>query len=362
MPGVRVRSRRRIRRRGGADRAGRRTRPWPPSRPSGRRPPNLPATDLFQLPQGAPCGGRGGLAAAGSAGGGESRGSVADGLAAADHKLEATYTIAYIAHRPAGAAGRGCRMGRRQADRLDRDAAARSACESELARALGVPEDRVRVIVPDTGSGYGGKHTGEAAVEAARLARAAGKPVKVVWTREEEFTWAYFRPAGVIDIKAGRQERRHADGLGVPQLQLGRLGPANPLRRSPIGAPGVPRRRLAPAPGFLPRPWRRRPTTLPANRTWTTWPRRCSSTRWSSACKNLKDDRLRAVLEAAAKQFGWGKAQPAAGHGFGLAAAPKKEATSPPAPRSPVDRHAAGSRWCAWSRPSSAAPSSIPIT
>jgi len=46
-----------------------------------------------------------------------------------------------------------------------------------------------------TGSGYGGKHTGETAVEAARWARAAKRPVKVVWTREEEFTWAYF-PAG----------------------------------------------------------------------------------------------------------------------------------------------------------------------
>ena len=32
------------------------------------------------------------------------------------------------------------------------------------------------MIVPDTGSGYGGKHTGDAAVEAARLAKAAGKP------------------------------------------------------------------------------------------------------------------------------------------------------------------------------------------
>ena len=53
------------------------------------------------------------------------------------------------------------------------------------------------------GSGYGGKHTGEAAVEAARLAKAVGKPVKVVWTREEEFTWAYFRPAGVIEVSAG---------------------------------------------------------------------------------------------------------------------------------------------------------------
>src|ERR1700745_1538369 len=57
--------------------------------------------------------------------------------------------------------------------------------------------------MPDTGSGYGGKHTGEAALEAARLAKAVGKPVKVVWTREEEFTWAYFRPAGVIEVNAG---------------------------------------------------------------------------------------------------------------------------------------------------------------
>src|SRR5262249_14842131 len=73
----------------------------------------------------------------------------------------------------------------------------------ELARALGVAANRVRVIVPDTGSGYGGKHTGEAAVEAAPLARTVGPPVKVVWPREEEFTWAYFRPAGVIDINAG---------------------------------------------------------------------------------------------------------------------------------------------------------------
>ena len=59
---------------------------------------------------------------------------------------------------------------------------------AELAAAFRVPEERVRVIVPDTGSAYGGKHTGEQAVEAARLAKAAGKPVKLVWTRKEEFS------------------------------------------------------------------------------------------------------------------------------------------------------------------------------
>ena len=72
---------------------------------------------------------------------------------------------------------------------------------TELARAFHIPEDQVRVIIPDFGGAFGGKHTGECAVEAARLARAAGKPVSLRWTREEEFTWAYFRPAGVIDAE-----------------------------------------------------------------------------------------------------------------------------------------------------------------
>jgi isoquinoline 1-oxidoreductase len=72
----------------------------------------------------------------------------------------------------------------------------------ELVRTFGMPEDKVRVIVPDFGGGFGGKHTGECAVEAARIAKAAGKPVCLRWTREEEFTWAYFRPAAVIETEA----------------------------------------------------------------------------------------------------------------------------------------------------------------
>ncbi len=77
-----------------------------------------------------------------------------------------------------------------------------SGVRGELTRAFHISEDHVRVIVPDFGAGFGGKHTGESAVEAARLAQAAGKPVSLRWTREEEFTWAYFRPAGAIEIEA----------------------------------------------------------------------------------------------------------------------------------------------------------------
>ncbi len=94
----------------------------------------------------------------------------------------------------------------------------------ELAQAFRLPASQVRVIVPDFGSGYGGKHTGEVAVEAARLAKGAGAPVKLVWTRAEEFQWAYFRPAGVIEITSGID----ADGIitawDLGELPLGPLG------------------------------------------------------------------------------------------------------------------------------------------
>jgi isoquinoline 1-oxidoreductase subunit beta len=77
----------------------------------------------------------------------------------------------------------------------------------EVARAFGLTDDRARVITPDFGGGFGGKHSGEHAVEAARLAKAAGKPVRVVWTRAEEFTWAQFRPAAAIEAEASLDDR-----------------------------------------------------------------------------------------------------------------------------------------------------------
>jgi isoquinoline 1-oxidoreductase len=129
-------------------------------------------------------------------------GSIEEGMKASEISLTQSYTIAYIAHAP-----------------LEPRAAVAEwndgkltvwtgtqrpfGVRSELAEAFHMPEEKIRVIVPDTGSGYGGKHTGECAIEAARLARAAGKPVKLVWTREEEFNWAYFRPAGVIHVHSG---------------------------------------------------------------------------------------------------------------------------------------------------------------
>lgn len=123
-------------------------------------------------------------------------------LSDADVRLAATYTTAYIAHAPletrvAVAEWEGQRV------TVWTGTQRPIGVREEVAEALGVPEEHVRVIVPPTGAGYGGKHSGEAAVEAARLARASGRPVKVRWSREEEFTWGYFRPAAVIDVRSG---------------------------------------------------------------------------------------------------------------------------------------------------------------
>src|SRR5881409_263057 len=108
-------------------------------------------------------------------------GSIEQGLASADKTLAQTYTVAYIAHVPLEPRAA---LAEWNGDKLTVWTGTQRpfGVREELAIAFGIPEERVRVIVPDTGSGYGGKHSGEAAIEAARLAKAAGKPVQVVWT------------------------------------------------------------------------------------------------------------------------------------------------------------------------------------
>ncbi|TAK92799.1 MAG: isoquinoline 1-oxidoreductase [Verrucomicrobia bacterium] len=125
----------------------------------------------------------------------------AEELAAAKKTLRATYHAAYIQHAPMETRAA---VAEWKGDQLTVWTGTQNPFgnRSELAKALRIPESKVRVITPDTGGGFGGKHTGEAAIEAARLAQAAGKPVSLKWTRAEEFIWAYFRPAAVSDAEA----------------------------------------------------------------------------------------------------------------------------------------------------------------
>ncbi len=240
-------------------------------------------------------------------------GSVEKALASADHRLQQTYTVSYIAHAPLEPRAA---LAQWSGDKLAVWTGTQRpfGVRSELAEAFRIPEESVRVLMPDTGSAYGGKHTGETAIEAARLARATKRPVKLVWTREEEFTWAYFRPAGVIEVSSGLRGDGTIAAWEFHNYNSGAAGirtyydianqriefhPArSPLRQ------GSYRALAATANHFARESFMDELAHL------------VNMDPLEFRLKNLKNERLRAVFEAAAKRFGWGRAK-AAGQGFG---------------------------------------------
>ena len=250
---------------------------------------------------------------------GNELGSVASGLAAADQKLQSTYTVAYIAHAPLEPRAAVAEWDfSQQPPKLTVWTGTQRpfAVRSELAAAFQIAEDRVRVIVPDTGSAYGGKHTGEAAIEAARLAKAARKPVKLVWTREEEFTWAYFRPAGVIEVTGGVKRDGKITAWEFHNYNAG------PAAIRPIY--DFPNQRVEFHPTRAPlRQGSYRALAATANH----FARESHIDELAHAVgvdplqirlQNLKDPRMRAAFEAAAERFGWGRRPSGRDRGCGI--------------------------------------------
>ena len=99
----------------------------------------------------------------------------------------------------------------------------------------------------------------------------------MVWTRQEEFTWAYFHPAGLIEINGGVDAEGRFTALELHNYNSGAAG-----MESLYDIPN------------------------------------CHS-EYHPADSPLRQPRLRAVLEAATERFGWGDQTPALNHGFGLA-------------------------------------------
>jgi isoquinoline 1-oxidoreductase len=190
--------------------------------------------------------------------------------------------------------------------------------KSDLARAFGIPQDNVRVIVPDTGSGYGGKHQSDAGVEAARVAKALGAPVKRNWTREEEMTWAYFRPGGLIEVggKAApdgtiTEWEFHNYNSGPSGLQSPYHIPGKKEQfhqsRSPLRQ-GSYRGLAATANHFVRESW------------MDELAHSVNMDPLDFRLQNATDERLRAVILAATDKFGWRARKKQPGHGFGIGA------------------------------------------
>ena len=228
-----------------------------------------------------------------------------------------TYTIAYIAHTPLEPRAA---VAEWEGDKLTVWTGTQRpfGVRSELADHFKIDEDHVHVIMPDTGSGYGGKHTGDAALEAARLSKAIGKPVKRTWTREEEMTWAYFRPGGVIDVDAKvapdgtitewefHNYNSGPSGLTTPYAVANKKEQYHQTK-SPLRQ-GSYRGLAATANHFVRESY------------MDELAHAAKMDPLDFRFKNTQDDRLRAVIVAAADKFGWKDRKKTAGHGFGIAA------------------------------------------
>ena len=243
-------------------------------------------------------------------------GSVEKALPATDVKLSHNYTVQYIAHAPLEPRAA---VAEWNGEKLTVWTGTQRpfAVRDELADAFRIDASQVRVLMPDTGSGYGGKHQGDAAVEAARLAKVAGKPVRLVWTREEEFTWAYFRPGGIIRVSSGANR----DGKLVTwEFHNYNSGPA--AMSTPYDVPNQ-LIQFHPAKSPL-RQGSYRGLAATANHFareshMDEIAHELQMDPLEFRLKNITDERLRAAFEAAAEKFGWGKEKASPERAFGIA-------------------------------------------
>ena len=192
----------------------------------------------------------------------------------------------------------------------------------KIAQAIGFSPDKVRVITPFVGGGFGGKTSNAQAVEAARLARTVGRPVQVMRTREEEFFYDTFRPAAVVNIRSGIDGSGRMTFWDYEVLFAGQRGAEHfyeiPNHRTtvrPQGWSGGPH-------PFATGAWR-----APANNT-NTFARESQISAMAAAAgadaiefrlKHLGDPRMIRVLKAAAQRFGWTPAATPSKRGFGVA-------------------------------------------
>jgi isoquinoline 1-oxidoreductase subunit beta len=128
-------------------------------------------------------------------------GFLATAQAAGVPTLEAVYEVPYLAH--------ACMEPMNCTVRADKDGAevwcgtqSPQAAQHAAAAVLDIGPDKVKVNTLYLGGGFGRRGEADFVAQAAAAARAAGKPVKLVWTREEDIQHDFYRPAAAIKFRA----------------------------------------------------------------------------------------------------------------------------------------------------------------
>ncbi len=250
-------------------------------------------------------------------------GNVKEGERLASATFEATYLNYYVAH---ATIETHTALVNIEKDRVTVWASTQRpfGAKEEVAQALGIPSEKVRVITPFVGAGFGGKSFNKQAVEAARLAKLSGRPVQVAWSRKEEFFYDTFRPAAIVKIRSGVDSDQivfwnydvyYAGSRGAEQF----YNIPHHREISHVHYTGMPG-----AHPFNTGPWR-----APGNNT-NTFARESQIDMMAAKLtvdplefrlKNLSDRRMQRVLKAAADKFGWKTLRLPSGRGVGVACA-----------------------------------------
>jgi isoquinoline 1-oxidoreductase len=250
-------------------------------------------------------------------------GDLAEGRKLATKTIEQTYLNSYVAH---AAMETHSALAKVEADKATIWASTQNpfGAQGEIAEAIGLPAQKVRVITPFVGGGFGGKTRNTQAVEAARLSKAVGKPVQVVWSRAEEFFYDTFRPAAIVKISSGIDDTGKMVFWDYDVLYAGERGAAQfyaiPNHRTTARPSG--RQGAGGGHPFATGAWR-----APGNNT-NTFARESQIDIMAVAAgmdpvefrlKNLSDSRMIRVLKAAAERFGWTPAKAPSKRGYGVA-------------------------------------------
>ncbi len=191
--------------------------------------------------------------------------------------------------------------------------------QETIAREMNVPLEKVRIKTPFLGGGFGGKSAHGQAVEAVRLAKITGKPVVVAWTRQEEFFYDTFRPAAVVKITSGMDKSGKIILWDYHTYYAGARGSDTIYDVPNARTTDYSRGSVHP---FGTGAWR-----APGNNT-NTFARESQINIMASKAgmdplefrlKNLKDEKMIAVLKAVADKFGYTPAMNPSGRGYGIA-------------------------------------------
>jgi nicotinate dehydrogenase subunit B len=251
-----------------------------------------------------------------------SEGDLEKGEQLCDKVFESEYHDPYVAHSPIETHTALANM---EGEKLTVWASTQSpfGLKDTLIRELNMTPDNVRVMTPFVGGGFGGKSPAQQGVEAARLAKKTGKPVMVVWSRDEEFFYDTFHPAGVIKIRSGIDKEGFIKMWDYNIFASGSRG-----SETTYDVPHVKRTHYTTGRGnpsvhpFSTGAWR-----APNNNT-NTFAREVQIDIMASAAgidplefrlKNLKDVHITDCLKAVADKFGYTPGKSPSGRGIGVA-------------------------------------------